>query len=219
MKRYIFSILFALLAAIPAVAQDSTLVFASSADSTDWRIHRYRKHWMALIPTQSIFQYAGNMGLFSVGMGWDYGRHKQWETNLLFGFLPKYRSGNNKITMTLKQNFIPWSFRLNDLWAVEPLSCGLYMNTVFGSEFWNDEPARYPDDYYPFLNTKVRLNIFLGQRVELIVPKNRRKLLKSITAFYEVSACDLHIRAKFQSSHVKIKDILSLSLGLKFQLL
>ncbi len=213
---------------LPAMAVDSdtlavdkvdTVAATTDADNSDWRVKRYRKSWEALIPTQHIWQYAGNMGFLSAGIGWDYGRHKQWETNLLFGYLPKYSSGRSKITMTLKQTYIPWSFRTSDLFAFEPLSCGVYFNTVFGSEFWNNEPARYPDDYYPFLSTKLRVNVFVGQRLELIIPQNRRKLVKSMTFFYELSACDLHLRALIQDSSVKLNDVLSLSLGVKFQLL
>ncbi len=214
MKRYIFSLLAALFVAFPVMADEPTV-----SNERDHRVHRYRKNWANLIPTQFVTQYAGNMGLVSFGAGWDYGRHKQWETNLLIGILPKYRSERRKTTMTLKQNFVPWSFRLNRLFAVEPLSCGIYLNTVFGHEFWNEEPERYPTDYYPFLSTKVRINAFVGQRIELIVPENRRKLIKSLTAFYEISACDLHIRSMVQDSHVGLGDILNLSLGIKLQLL
>ena len=119
----------------------------------DRRIHRRREHWAALIPTQFIMQYAGNMGLMSIGIGWDYGKHKQWETNLMFGYLPKISSHRGKLTMTLKENYLPWSMYLKQGWMLEPLSCGLYLNTVFGSEFWDNQPSRYPDKYYEPLNT------------------------------------------------------------------
>lgn len=181
------------------------------------RVHRYRKHWEALIPTLHSFQFAGNMGLFSVGVGWDYGKHRQWETDLLVGFLPKYHTNRNKITMTLKQSFIPWSLYLQKGFLYEPLTCGLYMTTVYGHEFWGSQPSRYPDKYYEALSTKVRFNVFVGQRFGVYVPRNRRKYVKSITAFYEVSTCDIYIRSMFQDSEVTLWDIISLSLGLKFR--
>ena len=68
----------------------------------DKRIHRYRKHWESLIPTHTKLQFAGNMGLLSLGTGWDYGKRNQWETDIFLGFLPKYNSKRNKITMTLE---------------------------------------------------------------------------------------------------------------------
>ena len=182
----------------------------------DRRAHVGYEGWERIIPTHVKVQYAGGMGFMSAGVGWDYGRRKQWETHLLFGFLPRYGSSRAKTTMTVKENFIPWSVALGDRWAVEPLSVGLYINTVFGPEFWRSQPARYPKGYY-FMSTKMRLNVFVGQRVELTLPRNRRKFVKGITAFYELSTCDLYLRALVLDSHVKLTDIFGLSLGLKFQ--
>ena len=75
----------------------------------DKRVHRMRKSWDKLIPEYGKIQYAGNMGLLSFGTGWDYGKRKQWETDLLFGFVPKYESKKAKVTMTTKQNYMPRS--------------------------------------------------------------------------------------------------------------
>lgn len=201
-------------------AEDSAIYVKSYTESHyDRRVHRVRRHWASLIPTHSLVQYAGNMGLLSVGMGWDYGRHRQWETALLLGYLPKFQSHRGKMTMTVKASFVPWNFYLRHGWMYEPLSCGLYANTVFGSEFWSHQPSRYPDKYYPFLSTKVRFNVFVGQRAGIIVPKSRRKMVKSIMAFYEISTCDLYVRSFVQDSSLRFWDILSLSLGLKFQML
>ena len=114
-------------------------------NSYDRRVRRYRRHWAALIPTHTKLQFAGNMGLLSFGFGWDYGKRNQWETDLLFGFVPKYESDKAKATFTLKQNYIPWSLQIKESrFSAEPLACGLYFNTVFGDEFWVSEPERYP---------------------------------------------------------------------------
>ena len=185
----------------------------------DLRMHRRREYWAELIPTQFIMQYAGNMGFMSIGIGWDYGKHKQWETNLMFGYLPKISSHRGKLTMTLKENYLPWSMYLKQGWMLEPLSCGLYLNTVFGSEFWDNQPSRYPDKYYEPLNTKVRIHVFLGQRITKIIPANKRKFLKSISAFYEVSACDLYLRLLVMEKKVRLQDIMCLSVGIKMQIL
>lgn len=185
----------------------------------DNRIHRYRRYWANLIPTQLIIQNAGNMGLVSAGLGWDYGGHRQWETHLLIGFIPKYESPRAKFTFTLKQTYIPWSRVVGHDLSFEPLTCGLYFNTVAGHEFWKEQPHRYPDKYYAFLSTRFRLNVFLGQRLTKVIPDNSRKFVKSITAFYEVSTCDLYIRSAFIDDKVKISDIVGLSLGIKLQLL
>ena len=218
-SKYIFSLLLLWLGTSHVMA-DSIYVEHAQESRFDKRVHRYRKHWAGLIPTQFAVQNAGNMGFLSAGFGWDYGKRKQWETNLLFGYIPKYQSTRGKLTMTLKENYIPWSFELKPGMSVEPLRCGLYLNTVYGEEFWNSQPGRYPDGYYEFMSTKFRLNIFIGQQLTVEIPQEKRKLFaKSITAFYEISTCDLYLRSKFIDHSTPWKDMLGLSLGMKLQIL
>ena len=217
MRLSIISLL--LLLALPTEAQTDTTAADTLpvAPKYERRISRYRSAWQSLIPTQFILQNAGNMGLLSLGIGWNYGRRDQWETHLLVGRMPKYRSTRGKMTMTLKETFIPWRIGIGKGWDVEPLTTGIYINTVYGHEFWKSQPNRYPDKYYEFMSTKFRLNVFLGERITKTVPNNRRKFIKSITAFYELSTCDLYIRSMIQDSSVYLNDIVGLSLGIKLQ--
>lgn len=221
MRRLIFSIALAVLPLLAtraeagdSVAADTSQVWLSRYDK---RVHRMRHHWENLIPTQFIMQNAGNMGFLSAGIGWDYGRRAQWETHLLFGFIPSYKSPHARVTTTLKETYIPWSISLNERFAVEPLSAGIYLNTVYGSDFWSSQPTRYPDKYYEALSTKVRINVFVGQRVTLTIPHAQRKWVKGITAFYEVSTCDLYLRALLGDNSVSFWNIIGLSLGVKMQ--
>lgn len=183
----------------------------------DKRIHRYRRYWGALIPTQTILQTCGNMGLFSFGVGWDYGKHRQWETQLLFGYIPKYDSNSAKMTITLKQNYIPWSVTMGHGWTFEPLECGLYFNTVLGSDFWTKQPSKYGSGYYPF-STRIRPNIFVGERFTVDVPENRHKFVKSVTFFYELSTNDIYFMRFYRNGSAGFWDVFGLSLGIKTQL-
>lgn len=130
-------------------------------------------------------------------------------------FYPRYSSRHFKMTMTLKQ-VIPWSVYLGKDFSLEPLTCGLYFNTVFSDDFWTEEPDRYPHGYYGFSN-RIRTHIFLGQRIRLMYPKYR-KFSKSITAFYEISSCDFYLVSAFTNSYLTHLDYLRLSFGLKFQI-
>lgn len=216
-KRYIISLMLLLVSAC-AVA-DSIYVSQPSESRYDKRVLRYRKHWEALIPAQFVIQNAGNMGLLSAGIGWNYGKRKRWETQLLLGYIPKHESTRGKLTTTLKENYIPWSIDLRHSWSVKPLKASIYANTVWGHEFWKSQPGRYPDKYYEMLSTKFRVNIALGQEITWQVPRNRRKHAKSLSLFYEFSTCDLYIRAKFQDHSIPLKDIIGLSVGVKVQTL
>ena len=197
------------------------------ADSRyDIRVLRYRKHWASLIPTQLVIQNAGNMGIVSAGIGWHYGKHRQWETHLLWGYIPRHQSTRGKLTMTLKENYIPWIIDLSECrlwhpklkgWSIEPLTASIYLNTVYGHEFWEHQPSRYPDKYYEFMSTKFRLNIALGQQITWQIPNEKRLHHKSIALFYEFSTCDLYIRSKVLEHSIPLKDIIGLSIGVKLQ--
>lgn len=198
---------------------DTIMITPTRHNRYDRRVHRYRKHWEALIPTHTKIQFAGNMGLLSFGTGWDYGKHNQWETDFFLGVLPKYQSERTKMTFTLKQNYIPWSLQIKESrFSAEPLTCGMYLNTIFGDEFWTHEPDRYPKGYYGF-SSKVRFHIFLGQRITYDIDPKRRFTAKAITFFYELSTCDLYVISAATNKYLKPKDYLSLSFGLKLQLL
>lgn len=216
-NRFFISI--ALLVSAVSVMADSIYVAHPTESKYDKRVLSYRKHWAALIPTQFVVQNAGNMGVLSAGIGWDYGKREQWETDLLFGYIPKNQSTRGKLTMTLKQNYLPWSFELKHGWSIEPLQASIYVNTIYGHEFWRSQPARYPNKYYDFMSTKFRLNIAIGQRITWKIPTAKRRSAKSISLFYEVSSCDLYIRSKFVDSSVPLKDILGLSVGVKLHTL
>ena len=187
---------------VVALCVINTGLFAESPDTTryDKRIHHYRKNWESLIPTQLILQTCGNMGLFSFGVGWDYGKRGQWETQLLFGYIPKYSSHSAKMTITLKENYIPWAINLKKGWNFEPLECGLYFNTVIGQDFWTKQPTKYQSGYYPF-STRIRPNIFIGERFSKEIPKNRRKFIKSFTFFYELGTNDIYFMRLYPSDN------------------
>ncbi len=205
----------------PVVCEMADTTGACPTDTVPDRLTRYERNtlrrvqrWNKLIPSYSKLQFAGGMGLVSVGTGWEYGNNRQWETDLLLGIIPKHSSKRTKVTFTLKQNFTPWRVPLRGRFALEPLSTGLYLNTVFGGEFWMKNPDRYPQGYYWF-STRLRIHIFVGQRIRFDIPENRRWFLSSITAFYELSTCDLYVIQAVRNSYMKASDVLRLSFGLK----
>lgn len=82
-----------------SIVHDTLVLADGKLTRYDRRIMRYRKHWDLLIPTSGIIQTCGNMGIISLGIGWEYGKHRQWETQLLFGYIPKFSSDDEKFTI------------------------------------------------------------------------------------------------------------------------
>lgn len=229
MKQWNFKLLtlFLLMLAGPLAAQQAEAPSEPTEADTlqtpfmyryDRRLERYRRNFNSLIPQTHVMQLYGDMGLVSIGVGWDYGKREQWETNLLLGFIPKYNSDKMRLSFTLKQNYTPWSFSVSDAVSIEPLMTGMYLNTVFGHQFWTHEPDRYPKGYYGF-STRVRIHLFVGQSVTLAIPPEKRFIAKVVSAFYELSTCDLYVVSAFTNRYLKPRDYLRLSFGLRFKIL
>lgn len=189
---------------------------AQAEDPYTKRIERYTSTWDKLIPRYTKLQFAGSMGMLSVGPGWNYGKD-HWETDFLVGLVPKNADRHAMATITLKQNYIPWRIPLGERFHIEPLSCGLYINTLLDKDFWVKNPDRYPKGYYTF-STRVRTHIFVGERITVNL-KRKNRWNKSFTLFYELSSCDLYLISAVSNHYLKPRDYLSLSFGIKFQIL
>ena len=209
MKWYIFKRLF--LAGILVSG-----VFCSRAQTRhDEKLEKYKTIWSSLIPSYNKLQYAGSMGLLSFGIGWDYGKKNQWETDLFIGYLPKFDGKEGHVIFTLKENYIPWKKPLGkERWLLEPFTVSLYINKILGDEFWDKEPDRYPDHYYG-VATNLRFNLAFGQRINFkIKPVG---LSNQIGFFYEFTTNDLYVISYFTNKYLGLTDIFSLSFGVKFQ--
>lgn len=182
------------------------------------RTERFRRSWNHLIPNQTSFQVAGGIGAFSISIGWYYGRREQWETDVLWGFVPKANGDDMHQTLTVKQRFVPWHLSLfkSHRWTVEPLTAGAFINCIFGEGFWEKAPSKYTKGYYGF-NTKVRYNLFVGQRLRYNIPRRHRKFNRSVAFYYELSMSDLYLVSSIPNKQVSFFETLTLALGLRFQ--
>jgi hypothetical protein len=180
-------------------------------------MERYRQGWNKLIPAHSKIQFAGSMGFVSVGPGWDYGKKQLWETDILFGFLPRYSTSGAKMTLTVKQNLIPWNIETGKNFYLKPLSCGIYVNTIFNEDFWGKLPDKYPNRYYPF-STKLRINFSVGQGITYEIDGSKRYGISAVTLFYELHTNELYLVTALGNKDINITDVMKLSFGLKMEI-
>lgn len=180
------------------------------------RVEYYKSNWEKIIPRYTKLQYAGSMGMFSFGTGWNYGRD-HWETDIWLGLVPRYSDRHAMATFTLKQHYIPWNIPLGKQYSIAPLRCGLYINTLLDRDFWVKNPDKYPKGYYTF-STRVRAHVFVGQSVTLNL-NSENKLWKSVSVYYELSTCDLYLISRITNRYLRAKDYLSLGFGIKLQIL
>ncbi len=202
----------------------SRQVFAESADSIQTPIYsaneiktkELKKTSFSLVPSSYLAQYAGSVGLVSLGAGWDYGKKDQWSTDFLVGYVPKYDTDRKKITFTLRQTYTPWKVKVDPQITYHPLRTGVYLNTTLGKQFWFSAPEKYPSDYYGF-STKVRINIFVGQDFTYQF-LSKSSYFDAVKFYYDLHTSDLYLISRVQNKYLKFDDYLGLALGLKFQI-
>lgn len=176
---------------------------------------RGRAFWHAVRPRGVVAQYAGGIGFASAGAEWAYGRGEMFETGLLAGYLPPFSTGHGKLTLTLRQSFVPFELALRGPLSCQPFALSLYANAISGHEFWMARPKRYPRKYYGF-SSGLRMGLSAGQRIRLRLPRQQRwKALDSVMLYYDFNACDLDIVSCLCDSRVSLWDIVNLSFGVK----
>lgn len=226
MRLWISSLLLCLML-LPAGARGQRINYIKGLPKdtvTVWKTRRLDKRQDVryrglnrIIPTHNVLQFAGNMGLVSLGFGWDYGCRGQWETAVLLGYIPRNDGEKSYATFTLKETFIPWSISLGEKVAFEPLSAGLYLNSILSRDFWVREPDKYPYGYYGF-STKMRLNLFVGEGITLYTPSHKESAIRSLTLFYEFGATDLYVISAATNKYLGFWDLFGLSFGIKVKL-
>ena len=77
------------------------------------RVEKYISRWEKLIPRYTKFQFAGSMGMLSLGTGWNYYRN-HWETDVYLGIVPRNSDHRAMAALTLKQNYYPWNIQIGD---------------------------------------------------------------------------------------------------------
>ncbi|MCR5394241.1 MAG: hypothetical protein K6E86_02470 [Bacteroidales bacterium] len=217
-------------------------MLAESAQTRHEReVARMYRRWLSIIPNLGVFQYAGNIGAGSIGLGWDYGKHERWETLVLVGYVPRHHNQKGDVTFTLRENLVPWSLGLGTRrWAqpvtatytygrerlpwnrrafasFEPAVFTVSLSTIFDDQFWVKEPEKYNGgDYYRF-SSKVRLHLGFGSRLSLNVPREHRKHSDRLSIYYELSTYDLAIISAIPSKKITLGDILCLGVGVQLK--
>lgn len=179
------------------------------------RVGRIQRGWNAIVPNLSIFQYAGGIGMLSIGTGWDYGRRDQWETYLMLGYTPRHNTPDEYFTLSLKETYTPWSIPLWRDARLAPLFVSLTVSTLLNGEFWVKNPDRYPSGYYSF-SSKIRFHIGLGQKIRFSNLQNRSHWFKDIAFYYEVSSSDMYIFQKIRNKSIPLGDIICLAVGIQY---
>ena len=161
-------------------------------------------------PDFAVAQYAGSIGFFSVGAGYDvFGKH---ELSIHYGYVPENRGGRLNI-LASKLVFNTYSFNLSERVRVHPLNVGAMLSYHFGSQFRSHWPGhRYPDGYY-WWKTSLKAHLLTQSSVTVSF---RDRHIRSMAVFVELNTNELYLISLVQNRHsLRLADIVKVGCGVR----
>lgn len=139
------------------------------------------------LPDHAVLQYAGSIGLASIGVQYDVGgKHRM---GVHYGYVPEELGGPLNI-VAAKFVFGIVSVSLSESMIFKPLDAGVMVSYHFGSQFHSRWPQhRYPEGYYWWV-TSLRPHL-LTQTSFTYFPKVSG--IQALTGFIELNTNELYL--------------------------
>ncbi|WP_343330157.1 hypothetical protein [Polaribacter staleyi] len=167
------------------------------------------KSWY--VPDYVKAQFAGNIGLFSVGAGYQL-FDKVLYTELLYGFVPKSASKADDIHLiTIKNTFPLFRKKIGDNLTLTPIA-GIATTLDIGTTSFTTLPKKYPEGYY--VPTAIHFTLFGG--VMLHKDFKKSKLFKGVDFYAELGTVETYLWYALATKEVDLVDVFSTSIGVNF---
>jgi hypothetical protein len=190
-KRNIFT-LFAILFSTNVFANDTTLTKV--------------KGWY--VPDYTKVQFAGNIGLVSVGFGYQFLNNHLY-SELLYGYVPASISKAEVIhTITIKNTF-PILNKEYKAITLSPIT-GFTASFETGNNSFLKLHNKYPSGYYG--TNAFHLTLFIGAKAHKDFMKN--STIKGVDLYFEVGSVDTYIWYVITEKEVQINQIFSSAIGI-----
>lgn len=173
-------------------------------------IAQHQKPTKDFLPDFYAVQYAGSIGLASVGTGWDL-FHNQVRLSTHFGHLPRAQGGELN-TISLKMMFPGFQRNYKNV-EFRFLQSGFMVSYVTGDDFstrWSSE--RYPKGYY-WWSTAWRSYLIFEHSITFNVKSNR---IENVGIYLENNVMDLYMISWILNTRaIKPGDIIKLGIGVR----
>lgn len=168
-----------------------------------------KKSWY--VPDYVKAQFAGNIGLFSVGVGYQLFNNVLY-SELLYGFVPEFASRADNIHLiTIKNTFPIFRKKIGKNLTISPIA-GFTTTLDIGTNSFTTLPSKYPDGYY--VPTAFHFTVFGGALLHKDF-KNP-KVFKGADFYFEASTVETYLWYAITSKEVKFNDIFSAAFGVNF---
>lgn len=167
------------------------------------------KSWY--VPDYVKAQFAGNIGLFSVGAGYQL-FDKVLYSELLYGFVPESASKADNIHLiTIKNTFPLYRKVIGENLTITPIA-GFTTTLDIGTNSFTTLPSIYPEGYY--VPTAVHFTLFGGALIHKDFKKP--KIFKGVDFYFEFGTVETYLWYALATSEVDLVDVFSLDLGVNF---
>lgn len=169
-----------------------------------------------LIPDEAIVQYAGSIGYFSGGIGYEIFGNKRGNLSFHYGYVPESKGGELNIA-TVKLAYKPWQIRLKDWGTLYPFNPGVFVSYTFHKDLGLFFPSgQYPDDYY-YWSEAIRPHISFNTELELKTPNALKNSgVRGLGLYIEANTNDFYLINYLQNiPELKLYDIFQLGIGLR----
>jgi hypothetical protein len=191
--KNIFSVSVILLFFIKSYAQEPNL-----AKEKSWYVPDYVK-----------VQFAGNIGLVSVGAGYQL-FNKVLFTELLYGFVPESVSKSDEIHLiTIKNTFPIFRKELGKNFTISPIA-GFATTYEIGANSFTTLPSIYPEGYY--VPNAFHFTLFGGAMVHKDFKDS--KMIKGADFYFEAGTVETYLWYVITSKEVSTSDVFSTSIGI-----
>lgn len=171
-------------------------------------VAQQKKSISRLLPRYAKLQFAGGIGLLSVGLGYEWDK-KKWQADVYYGYVPEKIGGVEIHSITGKVTWTPISRHLKNNIRVDILNTGLLLNYVIGKQYFLFSPENYPLKYYG-VPTAAHAGIFIGEAV----------YFKRFGLYYEIGTNDKDLASYIpNAASLKFTDVWNVGIGVRMQLL
>ena len=160
-----------------------------------------------ITPQSLIIQYAGNIGMFSIGARYE-SPNQKWQGSLHYGHVPASFADKAIHSTTIKVNYIPIRKVITNDVNVDWLKIGLWSNYAYGKQYFRKLPAYYDSGYYYF-PTAVNIGLTFGSEIK----RNKWGF------YYEVGTTEKTVINFVKSPHASdFLQLWNIGLGISYQL-
>jgi len=166
----------------------------------------------ALRPDQIGIQYAGSIGYYSLGVGYNLLKEKS-TLSFHYGYVPEVKGGELHIG-TVKFDYKPFAIPIGKQLIFHPFNPVVFLSYTFGENFGlTFDRDQYAKGYY-FWSPALREHLGASSELKILGDKSSR--IKSISLYTEANTNDLYLISWYNNKgRVPFLDIFHLGFGVK----